>query len=138
MSDTHMLKGVVPYLTVGDAQKAIAFYVHALDAHEVVRQTEPDGVRVTHSVLLINGGTFFVSDDFPEHNGGQSRDPLVLTASPVTLHMNVPNVDTLVQRAVEHGATVLVPPQPVIWGSRFAKIRDPFGHVWTLVTPIPE
>jgi uncharacterized glyoxalase superfamily protein PhnB len=43
-------------------------------------------------------------------------------------------VDATYALAVESGATGLMPPADMFWGDRFAKVRDPFGHQWSLAT----
>jgi PhnB protein len=31
-----------------------------------------------------------------------------------------------------------MPPEDMFWGDRYAKLRDPFGHVWSLGAPIKK
>jgi PhnB protein len=50
----------------------------------------------------------------------------------------VEDVDQTVERAVTHGARVLMPPQHQFWGDRSALIMDPSGHVWTIATRIED
>ena len=50
----------------------------------------------------------------------------------------VDDVDDLYERAVEAGATVLMPLQDCFWGDRYAIIRDPFGHRWSMATRIED
>jgi hypothetical protein len=55
-----------PYLTIkGAAAAAIDFYKAAFGAQELYRQPAPDGERVFHASLLINGALVYLSDDFP-------------------------------------------------------------------------
>ena len=124
--------GVIPYLTVDDAAGAIAFYEQAFGATEMFRQTTPDRAKIIHASLALNGGTFFLSDSYPEMGGGKS--PRTLGGSAVTLHMEVPDVDSVYARAVAAGAKVEMPLADQFWGARYGKLRDPFGHVWSLST----
>lgn len=126
--------GVVPYLVVSDAAGAIAYYSKAFGATEAHRQTTPDGGRVVHATLLINGGTLFLADDFPEMNESKGRTPDTLGGSPVTLHLEVADVDAVVAQAAAAGGTVTMPVQDTFWGARFGKLRDPFGHDWSVST----
>src|ERR1700742_4787456 len=98
---------VTAYLTVADASAAIAFYARAFGAKELARHATPDGKKLMHAALDINGGTLMLCDDFPEMNGGKRRDPQALGGSPVTLPLDLPNVDAVFARAVEAGATVV-------------------------------
>ncbi|HYG86052.1 MAG TPA: VOC family protein [Azospirillum sp.] len=123
-----------PHLVVSDTKAAIAFYVKAFGAEETFRMTTPDGSRVVHANLIINGGPVMLADDCPDWNNGQARHPLALGATPVTIHLQVADVDAAFARAVEAGATATMPPADMFWGDRYGKLRDPFGHEWSLAT----
>ncbi len=131
-------KGVIAYITVSDAEAAIGFYRKAFGARELYRQTHEPSGKVLHASLDINGGRLMLSDDFPELNGGKRSTPAAFGGSCVTLHMRVDNVDATVVTAVEQGATMEMPVADMFWGDRFGKIRDPFGHIWSIATPIEE
>lgn len=124
---------LTPYLTVSDAVAAIDFYVRAFGAKERERQTTPDGKKVVHAALEINGGLLMLCDDFPEFTG-QSRTPQTLGGSPVTIHLDLADVDPVFEAAVSAGATVTMPLADQFWGDRYGKLRDPFGHEWSLST----
>ena len=55
MSRPEVPRGVLAYLTVSDAGRAIEFYRHAFSATELYRQESDDG-RLLHCELEINGG----------------------------------------------------------------------------------
>jgi PhnB protein len=44
----------------------------------------------------------------------------------------VPNVDEVINRAIEAGATEINPPQDYEYGYRQGTIKDPFGHYWQI------
>jgi hypothetical protein len=52
----------------------------------------------------------------------------------VGLHIYVDDVDTLSAQAVRAGAELLQPPTDMFYGARSAMLRDPFGHLWVLLT----
>jgi len=52
----------------------------------------------------------------------------------VVLHLNVPDVDAFVERAVAAGAKIVMPVQDMFWGDRYGQIEDPHGHRWSIVT----
>ena len=120
--------GVVPYLAVTDAPRALAWYVEALGAR---RRGEPivmpDG-RIGHAELEIAGGVVMLSEEHPEI-GVSAPEPGQGAA--VTLHATVDDVDALAARAVDAGATLERPPADHPYG-RNAVLRDPFGHRWLL------
>ena len=130
-------RGVIPYLTVSSAQKAIDFYIKAFGGDEVRRMPSPDG-RIMHAQVRINGGMLYLSDDFPEMDNGKSRTPEAFGGCPATLHINVDDTDATVERARKAGATVLMEPADMFWGDRFAKLKDPFGYSWSITAPLSQ
>jgi len=126
-----------PMLVVDDAAAAIDFYVKAFDATELGRVPHPDG-RLVHAALTVNGSTVMLNDDFPEHADGKSSTPKALGGTPVTIHLQVTDVETAFQRAVDAGAVVVAPLEDQFWGDRFGMVVDPFGHQWSLGQPVRE
>lgn len=129
---------VSPMLTVSDGAAAIDFYVKAFGAEELGRVPGPDGKRLYHAAVRLNGATVMLQDDFPEFNGGKSTTPEGLGGSPVTVHLVVTDVDNKFQQAVDAGATVVMPLEDMFWGDRYGVLRDPFGHLWSLGQPVRE
>jgi PhnB protein len=129
---------VSPMLTVSDGAAAIDFYVKAFDAEELGRVAAPDGKRIFHAAVRINGALVMLNDDFPEMNDGKSATPEALGGSPVTIHLTVDDVDAKFQKAVDAGATVVMPLEDMFWGDRYGELRDPFGHLWSMGQPIRE
>jgi len=125
--------GLTPHLAIADkrASEAIDFYVKAFGATEQARMPADDGVRLMHAHLLINGASLMMHDDFPEYTGGAMAPP-----SGVTLHLQVDDTDAWYNRAIDAGATPRMPPEDMFWGDRYAQITDPFGHSWSIGTPV--
>jgi PhnB protein len=126
-----------PHLVVDNAAAAIDFYVKAFDAQELGRVPGPDG-KLIHAALRINGFTVLLNDDFPEMSGGKSMTPTSLGGTPVTIHMTVTDVDTKFQRALDAGASEVMPLGDQFWGDRYGIVADPFGHHWSLGQPVRE
>ena len=122
------------YLCVQDAAAAIDFYVQAFGATEKFRLCEPGG-RVGHAELDFNGTTLMLSDEFPEC-GVSSPQPGAAAA--FTIHLHVDNVDELIARAVDLGATIDMEPKNQFYGERTGIIRDPFGHRWNIGQSIED
>jgi PhnB protein len=135
-------QGVIPHLVVDDAPAALEFYKNALGASEVMRMPADDGKRLLHAELAINGTRVFIRDHFPEfcHAKGQHRQvpPRELTGTTVTMHLEVPNCDAAIKRAVDAGATVSMPAEDAFWGARYGQVVDPFGHAWSFAHPLPD
>ena len=128
---------VIPHLIVGDAPAAIDFYVKAFGAEELGRVPGPEG-KLIHAAVRINGFLVMLADDFPEMSGGKSTTPTSLGGTPVTIHLTVTDVDAKFQRALDAGATVVVPLDEQFWGDRYGMVADPFGHHWSLGQPVRE
>ncbi len=129
---------VSPMLTVSDGAAAIDFYVKAFNAEELGRVPGPDGKKLFHAALRINGALVMLNDDFPEMNEGKSATPEALGGSPVTVHLTVTDVDAKFQKAIDAGATVVMPLDDMFWGDRYGELRDPFGHLWSMGQPMRE
>ncbi len=124
---------ITPHLVVKGVPQAIDWYSKAFGAHELLRNTGPDGATIMHSELLLGDSRFFVVDEFP---GGTS--PATLGGTPVTLHLYVEDVDAVFGRAVAAGAEVLLPVADRFWGDRYGMLRDPFGHRWSIASQIED
>jgi PhnB protein len=120
-----------PHLVCDGAADAIAFYVAAFGAEELVRLAGPDG-RIMHACVSINGSSVMLVDENPEYG---MTGPKSLGGSPVTIHLVVADADAAYARAVEAGATGRMPVAEMFWGDRYGLVEDPFGHVWSLATP---
>jgi PhnB protein len=129
---------LVPSLVVGNGAKAIDFYTAAFGATEVSRHVKSGTDKIMHAELKFGDYRVFVSDDFPEMCGGQSRTPKALGGTPTTLFLTGDDCDAVVKRAEQAGANVTMPPMDMFWGDRFAKLVDPFGHEWGITSPISE
>jgi PhnB protein len=121
-----------PHIFVSNGAAAIEFYKKAFGATEVARHAAPDGKRIMHASLLVNGATLMLCDDFPEYCGGKESTPEALGGSPVVLHLQVTDADSVYNRAVAAGATVAMPISDQFWGDRYGQVKDPFGHTWSI------
>lgn len=125
----EVLGGIVPYLTLDGASRAVEFYVKAFGAREVFRHPTDAKGRTMHIHLYLNGGSLMLGDAYPEH--GHPHQP----AQGYTLHLKVDDVDSWWQRAVAAGAEVVLPLQKMFWGDRYGQLRDPFGVLWSMGQP---
>ena len=125
---------LVPYLCTSGAAAAIDFYTKALGAEETFRLAGDDG-KIGHATMLIGGDTFYLSDEWPE---GNVVSPETLGGTPVSLHLDVDDVDAAFRRAVEAGATAEREPADQFYGDRNAVVRDPFGHRWMLSSRVED
>ncbi|MGB6177128.1 MAG: VOC family protein [Methylocella sp.] len=122
-------QGAIPYLTVRDASKAIAFYKAAFDAAEVLC-IEHRG-KVGHAELEIGGARIMLCDEFPDHD---ALSPQTIGGTPVMIHLYVEDVDAFTTRAISAGIKVLRPVADQFYGERGGKFEDPSGHRWWIAT----
>jgi len=121
---------LTPHLVIAGAKGALAFYERAFGAEVRYLQETPDDKVMHADVRLPNGGVFYVCDDFS--GGNEFRPPVALGGTPVTIHLELQDVDEAWQRAVGAGAKIEMPLADQFWGARYGVLSDPFGHRWSL------
>jgi PhnB protein len=122
------------YLTIENAAEAIDYYKDVFGAKERIRMEAPDG-KIGHAELEIGDSLLMLSDAFP---GATSRPPTELGGTTAGAFMYVEDVDAVVKRAVESGATITMEIADQFWGDRFGSITDPFGHSWSIATHVED
>src|SRR5579859_2363407 len=125
---------ITPYLTVRDAARAIEFYKQAFGAKERGVMKGPDG-KIMHAELQIGDSVVMLADEFPEFG---SVSPESVGNSSTGLHIYVNNVDEAFARAVKAGAQTEMPVSDQFWGDRYGKLKDPFGHKWSMATHVRD
>ena len=130
---------ITPYLTVADAAAAIEFYKKGFGAiQEGEAHLMPGTNKIMHARLVINGGLIMLADDFSDVMGGGCMTPPALGGSPVMLAMQVDDVQSFWDRAVEAGATITMPLADQFWGDKYGAVTDPFGHRWSMSQTIKK
>lgn len=119
---------ITPHLVIDGAARAIEFYKNAFGAEEIKCMPGPGG-KVMHAEIMIGDSVLMLCDEFPEFGSISPKGP-----SPVTIHLFVNDVDKVYEQAVAAGATATMPPSDALWGDRYGKLTDPFGHNWSLAT----
>jgi len=130
--------GIIPHLVVNRCTEAIEFYKKAFDAEEICRMPAPDGERLMHAEIMIDGRPVYLCDDFPEYCAGTSRNPSALGGSPITITRYVADCDAAIKKAEQAGATVTMPAADMFWGDRYGTLADPYGHVWAFCTHLKD
>ncbi|QGJ68858.1 Glyoxalase/bleomycin resistance protein/dioxygenase [Planctomycetales bacterium 10988] len=121
---------LIPHLVIREADKAIDFYQEAFGASEMMRLPGPDG-KIMHATISISGAPIMIVE---ENTGCQMAGPKTLGGTPITIHLQVQNVDTFFQRAIDAGATEVIAVADMFWGDRYGVLEDPFGHRWSIAT----
>ncbi len=125
---------VTPYLILRDAAKAIDFYKAAFGAEETFRMPGPDG-KVMHAELKIGDSMVMLGEEMPKMG---ATSPQTVNGTTMGLFLYVKDVDTAFNRATTAGAKVEMPLQNMFWGDRYGKLKDPFGHSWSMATHIED
>jgi len=125
---------VTPYLCVSGAADALEFYKNAFGAKELVRMADPSG-KVGHAEIQIGDSIIMLADEYPEMN---FRSPRTIGGTPVTIHLYVDDVDTVVDRAVSAGGKIVRPVADQFYGDRSGVVEDPFGHSWNVSTHVED
>ena len=123
---------VTPHLVVKGGEAAIAFYKKAFGAQEregcIMRM--PEG-KVGHAELWIGDSPIMLADEAPDWG---CFSPLTKGGGSVCIHLYVPDADKTFAQAVAAGATAVMPMSDAPWGDRYGKLKDPFGHEWSVAT----
>ena len=126
------IRTVTPYLAISGAAKAIEFYKQAFGAKEINRSPMPDG-SLMHATIKIGDSLVMMSDAFP---GMDTASPTMAGTTTTNIHIYSKDVDKLWARAVNAGAVPTLPLENQFWGERYGKLRDPFGHIWSVSMPV--
>ena len=121
--------GVIAYLQVDGAMKAAEFYKRAFGAELAAAHPVDDKGRTMHVHLYINGSSLMLCDFYPEQ-GYPAEKPQAFN-----LTLTIDDIDAWWKRAVDAGATVVMPVADMFWGDRYGQLRDPFGVLWAMNEP---
>ncbi|MEV4920027.1 VOC family protein [Streptomyces tirandamycinicus] len=130
---------VIPHIMVDDAAAAIDFYQRAFGAREDVRVDAPGG-GILHAEITVGRSTLMLGDaSLDEVEAASFAAPAALGGgTTVTLHVFVPDVDSLAERAAAAGAEILQPPKDMFHGDRTVILKDPSGHIWVFLTHVED
>ncbi len=128
----------IPHIIVSDGLAALEFYKEVFGAEDGHNMMSPDGTKLMHGEIILDGHKLFVSDWFAPSDGGSLSSPERLGGTCVRITIMTDDADALVERAVERGSSVIMPVQDMFWGARYGKLRDPYGHEWGVNQQLEE
>jgi PhnB protein len=124
---------LTPYLVVSNAAAAVEFYKKAFAAtQDGEAHLMPGTDKIMHVRLVINGSLVMLADDCSAMMGRPSETPEALGGSPITLALQVADVQSFWDTAVAAGAIVTMPLADMFWGDRYGQVVDPYGHKWSM------
>lgn len=118
-----------PRLAFRDPAKAIEFYQRTLGAKERFRFQVGDSIP--HAEIMIGDSVINIAGEWPE--GGRFSAE-TLGGSPVSISIQVPDVDSFTEQAVAAGMKLVREPKDQFYGHRDALLQDPFGYSWAAFT----
>jgi PhnB protein len=118
-----------PRLAFRDPAKAIAFYQRALGAKETFRFEV--GGSIPHAEIMIGNSAVDITGEWPE--GGRFSAE-TLGGSPISMSVQVADVDAFTEHAVAAGMKLVREPKDQFYGHRDALLQDPFGYSWGVFT----
>jgi PhnB protein len=118
------------------AAQAIEFHKKAFGAEEAMRFPLPDG-KTMHAEIRIGGAVVMLA--------ARREAPQWHTLSPQTvgdtsgsIMLYVDDVDAVLKKAADAGATVTMPTADQFYGDRTDNLKDPFGHQWHVAGIVPQ
>ncbi|MER5401600.1 VOC family protein [Streptomyces sp. NPDC002599] len=124
---------IYPSMLYADAKAAIRQLTEAFGFAELAVYEGEDG-SVTHAELVQGNGAVMLGS---KGRGGRF-DEAMKSAGPCGVYIVVDDVDAHHQRAVDHGAEILMAPTDQDYGSRDYMARDIEGNIWSFGTYAPE
>ena len=118
-----------PRLAFRDPAKAIEFYQRTLGAKETFRFQVGDSIP--HAEIMIGDSVIDITGEWPE--GGRFSAE-TLGNSPISMSVQVDDVDAFVEHAVGAGMKLGRAAQTQFYGHRDALLQDPFGYSWAVFT----
>jgi PhnB protein len=111
---------ITPYLVTKDLDGLVEFAKRALGAEETLRGSGGGGgvhveLKIGDSMLML---------------GGANKSTTAM------LYLYVEDPDAFYTRALEAGASSIMPPTDVVDGERRAGVSDAFGNQWFFGKPI--
>jgi PhnB protein len=118
---------VTPYIVADGAEKIIQFMKEAFGAQPVFEPMKrPDG-KIMHAEYKIGDSVVMISDASERAK-----------ATSAMLHLYVPNVDAVYQKAIKAGATSVMEPSNMFYGDRTGGVKDPAGNHWHIGTHVED
>ena len=112
---------ITPYFIAEDAERLLVFVKQAFDAEEI--ECVRDGGKIQHGLVRIGDSMLEFSS---------SRPPW--SAMPGAIHLYVPDVQAVFDRALLAGGTSLYPVADMPYGELSGGVQDPCGNHWYIAT----
>jgi PhnB protein len=115
---------VSPYLIVSGAAKTLQFLTEVFGAEEIRRFPTPDG-RIMHSEIRLDDTVIMIADP------AENWPPM-----PTHVHVYVPDVDAVYQKALKAGAESVQEPVKKQDADKRGGFKDAGGTTWWIATKV--
>jgi PhnB protein len=85
--------------------------------------------------IRIGNSPSMLADEFPDMG---ILSPRPIGGSPISLLVDVENVDEFVEKAVAAGAKLIRPIENKLYGDRTGGFEDPYGYRWYVATHVED
>jgi len=114
---------VTPYLTVRDAAKVIDFLKQAFGAEVTYEPLKQPSGSIVHAEVKIGDSYVMIAEESE-----------MAKATPSSVYLYVPKVDSVYQQAVDAGGQTIMEPMDMFYGDRCGGVKDPSGNSWMIAT----
>ena len=130
------MPGLMPYLSVADVEKSMAFYTAAFNFKPVGDPMVQNG-RIVHAdmrfldnrIMLGAEGAFGSPAQSPKSTGNIQG---------TVIYIYCEDIDGQYQRVQEAGAEITMPIEDQFWGDRIFQAADPDGYRWTFAQNVAD
>ena len=127
MTSNNVKPFFAPQLLINNGIKDISFYAKAFGATENLCFYNDDG-SVHVAELSIDGTIFHLHEVTKPHFFSPNKHH----GTTAIIGLFVPDVDTVMDKAIKAGAKQISPAKDYEYGYRQGEIEDPFGHHWLI------
>lgn len=114
-----------PYFIVDEAQKLIDFLVYVFDAIQLRRYDRNDG-SIMHAEIKIDDSVIMLSNATKEY-----------PAMRLVMHVYVPNVDEIFEKAISAGCEIIDKPKTREGDpDKRGAFKDFAGNIWSVATQV--
>ena len=121
---------ITPHLTVRGVEEAARFYERAFGFRRRLMLPGGSANKVQHAEVELGACKVMIGPESPQR--GMLAPISTGKPPPVSLYLDVANVDAAHAKAVAAGAIELLPPSDQFFGARTSVVADPDGHQWML------
>lgn len=125
MIKTEDITQFAPELHIPNGTFEIDFYKRFGATENFCFRNDDGSIHVAE--LAINGAIFHVHETMRD-----ALEPISAKGVTTIIGLFVPNVEEVMQKAIQAGATEINPTTDYDYGYRQGMFKDPFGHYWQI------